>query len=129
MKKTILSLTIAAVVGLATLTAAPRPAHAQWWIAPAIAGAVVLGITAGAAATNAYDQGYGYAPGYGYGYAYQPGYVYAPAYAYTPAYAYQPAYVYAPAGYVYAPNVVYVQPRCYYARAYEGYWRRVRICN
>ncbi len=63
MKKTILSLVTAAAVGLAGLTAAPQPAHAVvWWVIPAIIGAGVVGVGAGAAADNAAHRSYAYEP-------------------------------------------------------------------
>ena len=103
MRKAIITVAAVAAVGLAGLTAAPREAHAQWWIAPAIVGAGILGLGIGAAAASGcYGCGYGY-----YGAAY------------TPAYAYVPTYAYAPYGYAYAPNVVYARPyRC--GRYYRG---------
>jgi len=99
MRKTMVTLTTAAAIGLAGLTAAPQQAQAQWWVAPAIVGAGILGLGIGAAVAG----GCNYGCGYGYY-----GYAYAPAYVYTPAYAY------APLGYAYSPPVVYAQPyRCW----------------
>jgi hypothetical protein len=50
--KAVLSLAAAAALGLA-MTAAPKPAEAAWWVAPAIIAGVVGGVAVGAAATNA----------------------------------------------------------------------------
>lgn len=105
MRKTIVTLATAAAVGLAGLTAAPQQAQAQWWVAPVIVGAGVLGLGIGAAVAGGCNYGCGY--GY-YGYAY------------VPAYAYAPVYAYAPPAYVYAPNVVYARP--------AGCWRRYGPC-
>lgn len=100
MRKTIIALATTAAVGLAGLTAAPREAHAQWWIAPAVISAGILGLGIGAAVAGGCNYGYGCGYGY-YGYAY------------APAYAYVPRYAYAPVGYAYAPNVVSARPyRC-----------------
>ena len=55
MKRTIVTLVAAAAVGAAGLTAMPRAADAQWWIAPAIIAGIVGGIAVGAAVqANAY---------------------------------------------------------------------------
>ncbi len=62
MKKTILSLITAGAVGLAGLTAAPQPAHAFWWVIPAIVGAGVVGVGAGAAIDNSAHRDYAYEP-------------------------------------------------------------------
>ncbi len=63
MKKAILSVLTAGAVGLAGLTAAPQPAHAVvWWVIPAIVGAGVVGIGAGAAVDNAAHEQYAYEP-------------------------------------------------------------------
>ncbi len=62
MKKTILSLATAVAVGLAGLTAAPQPAHAFWWVIPAIVGAGVVGVGAGAAIDNSAHRTYAYEP-------------------------------------------------------------------
>jgi hypothetical protein len=64
MKRTILSLVAAAAVGTAGLTAVPRTADAQWWIAPAIIAGVVGGVAVGSAIqANAYPYDtYGAAP-------------------------------------------------------------------
>ena len=105
MRKTIVTLAAAAAVALGGLTAAPRAAQAQWWIAPAIVGAGILGLGIGAAVAGGCNYGCGY--GY-YGYAYAPGY------------AYVPTYAYAPVGYAYAPNVGYARP--------YGCWRRYGGC-
>jgi hypothetical protein len=51
LKKTMVAVGAAATLGLA-MTAAPQPAHAVWWVAPAIIGGVVGGAVIGAAATN-----------------------------------------------------------------------------
>ena len=54
MKKTILSLTAAAAVGLAGIAATPQQAHAVvWWVAPAIVAGAVGGVAVGATAANA----------------------------------------------------------------------------
>jgi hypothetical protein len=59
MKKALLSLVTAAAVGAAGLTVAPQPAHAvAWWVIPAIVGAGVVGVTAGATAQQQYDYTY-----------------------------------------------------------------------
>jgi hypothetical protein len=62
MKKTILSLVTAAAVGTAGLTAVSQPAHAVWWVVPAIVGGAVVGVGVGAAADNAAHQQYAYEP-------------------------------------------------------------------
>ena len=63
MKKTILSLLTASAVGVAGLSAAPQPAHAVvWWVIPAIIGAGVVGVGAGAAVDNASHPQYAYEP-------------------------------------------------------------------
>ncbi len=67
MKKTMMTLLTAGAVGVAGLTAAPQPAHAFWWVVPAIVGGAVLGVGVGAAADNAARQPYAYEP-----YAYEP---------------------------------------------------------
>lgn len=55
MKRTIVTLVAAAAVGAAGLTAMPRTADAQWWIAPAIIAGVVGGVAVGSAIqANAY---------------------------------------------------------------------------
>jgi hypothetical protein len=51
MKKSIVSLAAAVALGLA-VTAAPQPAHAFWWVVPAIVAGTVGGVAVGAAATN-----------------------------------------------------------------------------
>jgi hypothetical protein len=53
MKKGMVALTAATALGLA-VTAAPKPADAAWWVAPAIVAGVVGGVALGAAANNAY---------------------------------------------------------------------------
>lgn len=68
MKRSILSVAAASVVALGAIAAAPRPANAVWWVAPAIAAGVVGGVAVGAAANanaNAYAYDYDYGPGYG----------------------------------------------------------------
>lgn len=62
MKKTILSLLTAGAVGLAGVTVAPQPAHAFWWVVPAIVGAGIVGVGAGAAIDNSAHQQYAYEP-------------------------------------------------------------------
>jgi hypothetical protein len=62
MRKGIVALTAAAALGLA-VTAAPKPAHALWWVAPAIVAGVVGGVAVGAAANNAYAANYYGGPG------------------------------------------------------------------
>lgn len=54
MKKIVLSIVTAAAVGAAGFVATPQPAQAAaWWVVPAIVGAGVIGVGAGAiAATN-----------------------------------------------------------------------------
>lgn len=60
MKKTILSLAMAAAVGVAGMAATSQPANAYaWWVIPAIVGGTVVGVGVGAAAANA-DQPYPY---------------------------------------------------------------------
>jgi hypothetical protein len=54
MKKTFLTLLMAAAVGAAGLTAAPQKAEAFWWVIPAIVGGAVVGTGVGVAATDAY---------------------------------------------------------------------------
>lgn len=137
MKKTIVTLAMAAVVAAAGLTATPQPAKAQWWIAPAIAGGALLGFGIGTAvAYPCCEAGY-YAGGYTYAYAPQPEYVYvSPRYFYQPGYIVPPRYVYDPGyAYAYIPSG-YVDDGyrrhsgCYYSRVrYHGHWRRVRTCG
>ncbi|MGY3512204.1 hypothetical protein ACVIQY_005179 [Bradyrhizobium sp. USDA 3051] len=73
MKKTLLVLSTAAVLGVSAV-AAPSPAEARWrggGFGPGIAGGLIAGAVIGGIASSAY----GYGPGYGYGYGY-PGYRY-----------------------------------------------------
>lgn len=51
MRKATVALAAAAALGLA-VTAAPKPADAAWWVAPAIVAGVVGGVALGAAANN-----------------------------------------------------------------------------
>jgi hypothetical protein len=51
MRKAIVAITAAAALGVA-VTAAPKPADAAWWVAPAIVAGVVGGVALGAAANN-----------------------------------------------------------------------------
>ena len=137
MKKAILALVTAAVVGFTALSA-PSPAEAHWrgrGFGPALAGGLIAGALIGGIASNAYA----YGPRYGfYGGGYAPAYYggYAPAYygGYAPTYGYAPAYYggytstyYAPAYYprvrrVIRPAYVYYGggPRYYGARYYGG---------
>jgi hypothetical protein len=62
MRKTFIALGAAAAVGLA-VTAAPHPAHAVWWVAPAIVAGVVGGVAVGSAAANANNYAYYRGPG------------------------------------------------------------------
>ena len=83
--------------------------------------------------------GYPYRGGYGYyarppivAYAPAPYYNYAPAYNYGPAYSYAPGYGYGGYGYGYDgyygrppfAGAIWVGPRYYRGRHYNGYWRR-----
>ncbi len=55
MTRTITTFVAAAAIGAAGLTAMPRTADAQWWIAPAIIAGVVGGVAVGSAIqANAY---------------------------------------------------------------------------
>src|SRR5438128_491940 len=76
-RSTMRSLILAFVLGLATLTVAPRQAEAQWrhrYYTP-------------------YVYPYAYtAPYYAPGYAYTPGYYYTPGYTYTPGYYWSGSY-------------------------------------
>ena len=66
MRKSLIALSAAAVIGAGTI-AAPTSAQAHaWWVVPAIVGGVLIGGTALAAASSPY--GYGYGPGYRTGY-------------------------------------------------------------
>lgn len=67
MKKTLLTLTAAAAIGTAGLSAAPTQASAAWWVAPVIIGGALVGTAAVASAANA--QGY-YEPAPGPGSVY-----------------------------------------------------------
>jgi hypothetical protein len=62
MRNTLITLSAAAAVGLA-VTAAPQPAHAVWWVAPAIVAGVVGGVAVGSAAANANNYAYYRGPG------------------------------------------------------------------
>jgi hypothetical protein len=62
MRKSLIALGAAAAVGLA-VTAAPQPAHAVWWVAPAIVAGVVGGVAVGSAAANANNYAYYNGPG------------------------------------------------------------------
>lgn len=67
MKRTLMTLAAAAVIGTAGMAATTQSAQAAWWVAPAIVGGVLLGGVTVAAAANAngpygYYNGYGYAP-------------------------------------------------------------------
>jgi hypothetical protein len=62
MRKSLIALGTAAVMGLA-VTAAPQPAHAVWWVAPAIVAGVVGGVAVGSAAANANNYAYYNGPG------------------------------------------------------------------
>lgn len=100
MRKTLMALSAAAVLGAASL-AAPSPAQAHaWWIVPAIVGGVIVG---GAIAAGANPYPYGYGPEYRHGYG--PG----------------PAY--------YRGNVA-VRPACRIVRErVAGGWRRYEVCR
>jgi hypothetical protein len=63
MKKTLMSLAAAAVIGTAGMAASTQSAQAAWWVAPAIVGGVLLGGVTVAAAANA-NGPYGYYDGY-----------------------------------------------------------------
>jgi hypothetical protein len=100
MRKSLIALSAAAVIGTASM-AAPSPAQAHaWWIVPAVVGGVLVsGMIA--AAANPYP--------YGYGPAYEPSYYRGPAY--------------------YRGNVA-VQPRCRIVRErVRGGWRRYEVCG
>ncbi len=73
MKKTLTAVSAAALIGTASLAAAPTPASAHaWWVAPAIVGGVLLG--GAAIASTAHANAYGYSPYAYYGpYAYSGG--------------------------------------------------------
>ena len=66
MKRTLMTLAAAAVIGTAGMAATTQSAQAAWWIAPAIVGGVLLGGVTVAAAANANNGPYGY---YDSGYA------------------------------------------------------------
>lgn len=145
MKKAILALVTAAVVGFTAL-AAPSPAEAHWrgrGFGLGLAGGLIGAAVIGGIASSAYAHG----PGYGYyGGGYAPRYYggYAPVYygGYAPAYSYAPAYYggytstyYAPAYYprvrrvIRPARVYYGGPRYYGARYYAGgprYYRAYR---
>ena len=101
MRKSLMALSAAAVIGMVGL-AAPSPAQAHaWWIVPAIVGGVIVGGAAMAAA-NPYPYQYGYGPG--------------PAY-----YRGGPAY--------YRGDVA-VRPSCRIVRErVPGGWRRYEVCR
>ena len=134
MKKTLLALATAAVVGFTSL-AAPSPAEAHWrgrGFGAGLAGGLIAAAVVGGIASNAYA----YGPRYGYG-GYAPAYYgggYAPAYygGYAPSYGYAPAYYggytstyYAPAYYPRVRRVIrpaygyYGGPRVYRAGFYD----------
>ena len=127
MKKAVLALVTAAVVGFGAV-AAPSPAEAHWrggGFGPALAGGLIAGALIGGIASSAYA----YGPGYGYYDGYAPAYYggYAPAYygGYTSTY-YAPAYyprvrrVIRPAYAYYGGPRIYGGPRFYGARYYGG---------
>lgn len=59
MRKAILSGIAAVAVGAAAITAAPQPANAvAWWVVPAIVGAGVVGVGAGAIAQEQANNAY-----------------------------------------------------------------------
>jgi hypothetical protein len=58
MRTSVIALGTAAAVGLA-VTAAPQPAQAAWWVAPAIVAGVIGGVAVGSAAANANQYAYG----------------------------------------------------------------------
>jgi len=103
MRKTFVTLAATAAIATAGVSVAPRPAHAIWWIAPAIVGAAIAGTAVGATAAGQADR----------------------AYAYLPPQPYDPA----PAGEVYvrpsgAPS------HCHWGRErVPGGWRNVRVCD
>jgi hypothetical protein len=113
MKKAVLALATAAVVGFTAL-AAPSPAEAHWrgrGFGPGLAGGLIAAAVIGGLASSAYAYGPGYYGGY------------APVYpAYAPVY---PAYYggYAPAYYGYAP--AYYRAPVYYAPRYRRVIRPV----
>ena len=66
MKRTLMSLAAAAVIGTAGMTASTQPANAvAWWVAPAIVGGVLIGGVVGAAAAQNNSYAY-YDPNAGY---------------------------------------------------------------
>jgi hypothetical protein len=99
-RKAILSTVAAGALAIGVM-AVPKPAHAFWWVAPAIAAGIIGGVAVGAAATNT---------------AYADGYYGQPAYGYAPA----------PAGTVYVQPTA----GCHWARVQgpDGYWHRTRVC-
>jgi len=146
MRKTLATLATTGAIALGGLSASPQPANAvAWWVAPAIAGGVILGAAGGAAAAGGYygrpyaAAPYAYAPEYDDNYDYDD---YAPrSYGYAPR-----SYGYAPRSYrsysvpaqpydAYASDEVYVRrsvaPRnCFWARQrVPGGWQRVRMCD
>jgi hypothetical protein len=105
MRRAILSLIAAVAVGAAALVTAPQPANAvAWWVVPAIVGAGVVGVGAGAIAQ---EQAH---------YAYEP-------------LAYEPrgtVYVQPTAGAVYTEPVA----SCRIVRErINGRWQRVQLCD
>jgi hypothetical protein len=63
MRKTLMALSAAAVIGTASF-AAPSPAQAHaWWVVPVVVGGVILGGAAIASASQPYGPGY-YGPAY-----------------------------------------------------------------
>lgn len=105
-KRTIFAVAAAAVLGTAAISATPQQAQAAWWVAPAIAGGVIVGVGVGAAAAHS-------------PYAYEPAY---------DTYAYEPdSYAYG-----YTRGSVYVRPyaACHYETDYfNGRLRRIRVCD
>lgn len=141
MRKAVLALATAAVIGFTAL-AAPSPAEAHWrgrGFGPGLAGGLIAAAVIGGIASSAYA----YGPGYGYyGGGYAPAYYggYAPAYygGYAPVYGYAPAYYggyssyYAPAYYpryrrVIRPAYAYYGPRYYSGVRFYGGPRYHRV--
>ena len=58
MKRTLMTLATAAVIGAGGMAATTQSAQAAWWIAPAIVGGVLLGGVTVAAAANHGPYGY-----------------------------------------------------------------------
>lgn len=100
MRKILMTLAATAAIATVAVGAAPRPAHAIWWIAPAIIGGAIAGTAIGSAAAR-HDGPLG-GP-----YAYEPG----------------------PAGDIYVrPSDQ--PASCYWARErVPGGWRRVQVCD